>query len=138
MGEYTVHLVGESQYQKDIALLREGQVVRLEHEPTNKYDKRAIKAVDAEGCTLGYIERDHWVTRAMLKDKVDVFAVVQTLMGGTKGKRMIGVVLTVWTAADAELQRETYRRDRTASPGGCFSMLAMLLVAAEMGSRFAT
>lgn len=102
MGVYSVHLVGESHYQPNIKPLRPGDPVLLKPDPENKFDKRAVRATDALDRTLGYIERDSWLTRAMLDDGTAVAAQVEEIIGGEPGKPSLGVVLTVATAVDAE------------------------------------
>jgi HIRAN domain len=100
MGRYTAHLVGESNYQDAIELLSEGDSIELLHEPENQYDDRAIKAVDEDGSTVGYLERDSWVGRVLIDEGKDVVARVHEIIGGGPG-RMLGVVLEILTAKEA-------------------------------------
>jgi hypothetical protein len=123
MGEYTVHLVGESNYQDAIDGLWEGQTIRLVPEPKNKYDKRAIKVTNLIGETVGYIERDSWVTSAILDQKVDAFARVKHIIGGGRGQ-MKGVVINLWTADDAEAAR---RLPPVRPKIGCGSLVGMVI-----------
>ena len=102
MGKYTVHLVGESNYQDVIRRASPGDSVRLLPEPQNPYDRRAIRASDVTGATIGYIERDSWLTRAMLDDGTAVLASVMEIIGGEADKPSLGVVLEVLTAKDAQ------------------------------------
>lgn len=125
MGEYTVHLVGESKYQDAIGFIWEGQTIELVPEPTNRFDKRAIKAVSRLGATVGYIERDSWVTGLILDQRADVFARVKHITGGGPGQQK-GVVLNLWTAANAEAARaQPDPRPRA----GCIGMAAMIVMA---------
>lgn len=125
MGEYTVHLVGESKYQRAIGGLWEGQTIELVHEPKNRFDKRAIKAVNLAGETVGYIERDSWVTSAILDQQVDAHARVKHIIGGGRGQ-MKGVVIILWTAADAEAAR---RLPPVWPKVGCGSLTGLAVVA---------
>lgn len=102
MGKYTVHLVGESSYQEAIRRASPGDLVRLLPEPQNPHDPRAIRASDVTGATIGYIERDSWLTRVMLDEGTAVLARVLEVIGGEANKPSLGVVLEVLTAKDAE------------------------------------
>lgn len=101
MGRYNAHLVGESNYQNTVAKLTVGTPIKLTPEPENQYDPRAIKAVTRSGETVGYVERDSWLTRAMLDEGTTVASRVQEIIGGEPGKPSLGVVLEVLTADDA-------------------------------------
>ncbi len=101
MGRYTVHLVGEANYQAAIASLSAGDPVTIQPEPDNPHDPRALRCTDLTGATIGYIERDSWLTRAMIDQNTPVAASVEQIIGGVKGKPSRGVVLTVLTGADA-------------------------------------
>jgi hypothetical protein len=134
MGTYSVHLVGESKFQDAIDLLVEGERVSLVHEPDNRYDKAAVKAVDSEGSTIGYIERDNWLQRVIVDERKEVYAEVEEIIGGEKGKPMKGVILMVATAKDAEALRnespEQRRARIKASYGaGCMAILAITAIA---------
>lgn len=102
MGKYTVHLVGESNYQRAVAGLTAGQPVKLVPEPGNPHDPRAIKCVTRDNVTIGYVERDSWLTRVMIDEGTLVASRVLEIIGGGPGQTMRGVVLDVRTAADAE------------------------------------
>ena len=100
MGRYTVHLVGESHYQHVIDGLQPGSPIKLVADPENPNDPRAVKATHG-GETIGYIERDSWLIRAMHDDRTPVASRVQEIIGGGPGE-MKGVVLDVRTGVDAE------------------------------------
>lgn len=133
MGRYSVNLVGESNYRDAIDILVVGERVTLLHDAGNKYDKRAVKAVDSEGSTIGYIERDSWLQRVVVDERKEVYAEVEAITGGTKGKKSKGVVLLVATAEDAqELSQIAAKRPSRLASGqgtGC----AILLCAAAIG-----
>lgn len=134
MGTYSVHLVGESKFQDTIDLLVEGERVSLVHEPDNRYDKSAVKAIDSEGSTIGYVERDNWLQRVIVDERKEVYAEVEEIIGGEKGKPNKGVILMVATAKDAEaLRNESPDQRRTrikASYGtGCLVILAIAGIA---------
>lgn len=121
MGQYRLGLVGESKYQDSIEFITEGEPVTLEHEPGNRHDKRAVRAVSRLGGTIGYAPRDSWVQRALIDEKADLFARVDSINGS---KRKRGVVLMVWTGADAAIERARPVKRR----GGCLGVVAGLLV----------
>jgi hypothetical protein len=100
VGRYTVHLVGETHYQHVIRNLQPGTPVKLVADPENRHDPRAVKAAHA-GETIGYVERDSWLIRAMYDDRTAVASRVQEIIGGGPGE-MKGVVLEVRTGTDAE------------------------------------
>lgn len=102
MGRYSVHLVGEANYQAPIAKLSPGDPVSILPEPSNPYDPRALRCADVTGETIGYIERDSWLTRVILDDRTAVSATIEKIIGGTADKPSRGVVLAVLTAADAQ------------------------------------
>lgn len=102
MGRYSVHLVGEANYQGPIANLSPGDPVSILPEPSNPYDPRALRCADVTGATIGYIERDSWLTRVIVDDRTAVSATVEQIIGGTPDKPSRGVVLAVLTAADAQ------------------------------------
>lgn len=102
MGRYTVHLVGEANYQAAIANLSTGDPVTIQPEPDNPHDPRALRCADMTGATIGHIERDSWLTRAMIDQKTPVAASIEQIIGGVKDKPSRGVVLTVLTGADAK------------------------------------
>lgn len=102
MGRYTVHLVGESNFQAAIRGISAGTPVKLTPEPENPHDPRAIKAVVRGTDTIGYVERDSWLARAMLDDGTKVASRVHEIIGGKADKPSLGVVLEVLTAEDAE------------------------------------
>ena len=52
------------------------------------------------GATVGYVERESWLTRAILDDRTAVSAAVQEIIGGEPGKPSRGVVLEVLTGND--------------------------------------
>ena len=60
-----------------------------------------MRVADITGATLGYLERDGWLTRAIIDQGTAVAASIEAITGGTKGKPSRGVVLSVRTAADA-------------------------------------
>lgn len=102
MGVYSVHLVGESHYQEACAAAKFRDVVVLVPEPDNRHDPRAVRALDARGCVLGYVPRDHWLQRVVADEGRSVEARVAEILGGEPDAPMLGVVLHVRTGADAE------------------------------------
>lgn len=102
MGEYSVNLVGESNYQDAILALSAGDPVKLEHEPTNRFDPNAVRAADLGGRTIGYLERGSWLSDRIISGKTAIYSEVEIVTGGEKGKPSRGVVLLVYTAKDAK------------------------------------
>lgn len=101
MGRYNINLVGESHYQPVVAALRPGDPVRLEHEPDNPHDRRAVRAVDRHGRTIGYVARDTFVQRLMIDEGWEMPAQVAWTKGGDGVRESVGVVIEVVTAGDA-------------------------------------
>lgn len=126
MGEYRLGLVGESNYQQAVRAIRPGQPVNLEHEPDNKFDKLAIRAVTTAG-TIGYVARDSWLQSVLIEGGQDVFATVLEVTGGGRGQQR-GVVLTVWTGKDAEIAR----RSKATPKAGCVVLAAALMLSAVL------
>jgi len=78
---------GRQEYLKQ---LKTGDVLVLECEPTNSFDKNAIKVLTEKGVHLGYIPKD---TAAKLNQDVlanSVVCEVAELTGGTAEKSNIG------------------------------------------------
>jgi hypothetical protein len=136
MGRYTVHLVGEANYQAAIANLSAGDPVTIEHEPDNPHDPRALRCADVTGATIGYIERDSWLARAMIDQKTAIRAGVKAIIGGEKGKPTRGVVLTVLTGADAKPGSRPPASQRSPAPKkqseGCLKV-AVIVMAVFVG-----
>ena len=93
MKTYSVNIVGESHYQRAIKRIREGDRAEIWHEADNEYDHEAL-AVRCRGRLIGYLPRDSFLKRVMLKDKAPVSAIVQYVTGEGRGK-MRGVVIRV-------------------------------------------
>lgn len=146
MGCYSLHLVGESNYQGAVGQLRVGDPVKLTPEPGNRFDPRAIAAVSRRVGLIGYVERDSWITRAMLDEATPVASRVAEIIGGEPGKPMLGVVLEVLTAADATaaLVKGAGAAETAAVPskrrgkagcwtwigGGLFGVVALIIIGA--------
>src|SRR6185437_6322884 len=56
--EYTINLKGVSHYQSAIRRVLDNEDARLVPEPTNRYDRNAIKVCRVNGDLLGYIPAD--------------------------------------------------------------------------------
>lgn len=93
MSEYPVGIVGESHYQNAIRRCSNGDEVAIMHEPTNRYDARALRVSRLDGQTIGYIPKDSWVHRAVLDERKVAFAVIKSVATGSSGN--LGVVLSV-------------------------------------------
>lgn len=124
MGFYSVHLVGESHYQRAVAGLYVGEPVLLEHEPDNRHDKYAVRASTVMGDVIGYIERDHFVQRVVAREGKVVSARVEKIIGGERGKKSLGVILEVRTGSDLEDQASEIAE--AAKRGGCAALLAVI------------
>jgi hypothetical protein len=90
--EYSLGLVGESNYQDAIRRCREGEPVALVREPGNPYDAEAIAALGARGETIGYVPRDCWLREPLAEGK-GCSATIRSI--GTGGRGLRGVVLAV-------------------------------------------
>lgn len=95
---YPIGLAGESNYQSAIAKLRHGDPVQLMFEPDNPFDEGAIAAVDRHGNTIGYLPRDSWARRALVKERKGCTAKVISLRKSNGGHR--GVVIEVVLEGD--------------------------------------
>lgn len=102
VGVYSVHIVGESHYQREIEGIGEGDPVRVEHEPENPHDEFAVRVSRPDGRVIGYIGRDTFVQRIVAEEGGEVSARVERIMGGTKDKPHEGVVLEVRTGKDRQ------------------------------------
>ncbi len=89
---YSIGLVGERNYQAQIAAVGEGEAVVLLHEPDNPYDERAIAAT-CHGDTIGYVPRDSWLTAALLDEEKGYSATIKRLQHGSEA--ITGVTLEV-------------------------------------------
>lgn len=98
---YRVGIVGEANYQRAIAGLREGEVVLLRPEPDNPHDPRAVAVTDGDGATIGYLPREHWLKAALLDEGKAVQATVAALNPDGEGRIATGVVIEVVLGAAA-------------------------------------
>ena len=101
MGKCRVPLVGESHYQENTRNLKVGQPVHLGSQHSNSFDPSAVRYAGYHGATIGYLAREDWSYRAF-NEGTKVSACVAEIIGGTRSKPTRGVVLEVFTAADAE------------------------------------
>lgn len=102
MGEYTIHLAGESFCQPACSRARPGDAVSFTPEPRNRYDSMAVRVDGADGKPLGYIPRDHWFQRIPHTNETDFAGRVRRVMGGGGPQPNYGIVLIVWTAGDVD------------------------------------
>lgn len=104
-GEYEIHIVGESHYQKHLKLVlktygrgeADPLIAFIVTEPKNPYDKNAC-AVYIAGDKVGHLSREDAAeyVRQMRRNKMPAetrFQVAARLIGGEKGKPNIGVML---------------------------------------------
>lgn len=98
---YPVAIVGEKNYQRAIAALREGDAVKLFHEPDNPYDENAV-AVTARGKTIGYLARGNWLRDALVFENKHCTA---SILGLSKGELYTGVTLDVVLEGEPVEQR---------------------------------
>ena len=62
---YPVNIVGESFHQAAIRRCAEGDTVTLYREAGNPHDDRAIVVKTADGASIGYLPREHWLQRVV-------------------------------------------------------------------------
>ena len=86
---------GKSRQQIIKDLVYPGMSLRLEAEPTNPYDPKAVVIYAADD-QLGYLPRGyHTDTFNALKEGRQITATVEEITGGTSDKRNRGVVITL-------------------------------------------
>lgn len=100
MGLYKIQLVDETSYQHVIERLEAGFPVKLLADPENPQDPRAVKAM-YKGETIGYVEQDSWLIRAMHDDRTPVASRIDQIIADGPGD-VRSVVLDVRTGVDAE------------------------------------
>lgn len=105
MSVYRVGLRGESHYQAEIKKCFEGQLVRLVHEPTNKFDKRAIVALVNGDTIIGYAPKDSFVQRAVIDEGWVAIGHIESIMGGTRDAPMRGIVAQIELCTTEEASR---------------------------------
>lgn len=89
---FPVAIVGESNFQRDIADCTEGGLVRIFHESDNPYDDRALVVKNHKGRPIGYLPRDSFVHRALLDEGQDFEAGIRAIVS-KKGSS--GVVIEI-------------------------------------------
>lgn len=107
MGAYPIGIVGESFHnddgssrQTEIARCRPGEPVKLEREPTNKYDANCVKVISTRGVQIGNISRDDaWICERLDKGG---FVDARILSIGLSKHAKAAVVLCVRTIEDDE------------------------------------
>lgn len=130
MGQYSVNLVGESYRQPAIQTLRVGDRIDLVHDQGNPHDDCAVKAITVDGLQIGFVPRDSFIQRLVAVEGKKLYAEIQAVTGGVKGKRHKGVVLLVATSKDAtalfnESPEARTRRLGASAKSGCLSALAI-------------
>ena len=100
MGRYKLQLVGDEHFQHLIERLEVGAPVKLLADPDNPKDPRAVKAMH-KGETVGYVERDSWLIRAMHDDRTQVASRIDQIIAGEPAGLKV-IVLDVRTGEDAE------------------------------------
>lgn len=106
---YPAAIVGESHYQTTIKRLREGERVYLVKEADNPFDASAIAVVDCAEDTIGYLPKDSWARRMLIKEKKGCIARVKSITG-TK-KQLRGVVLEIAEHPGPGIDTRIYRQD---------------------------
>lgn len=102
---YSLGVVGESNYQREIAKCSAGERVFICHEPDNPYDSRALKVETSDGDTIGYVPKSSWLRDAIHEQGRGVTATIASIADGGKG--LAGVVLSV-TLSDDEVSHRSY------------------------------
>lgn len=115
---YNLGVVGESNYQRQIAQCRVGERMYVCHEPSNPYDDMALRVDTEEGQTVGYVPKNSWLRDAIHEQGRGVTATIASITGEGKGHR--GVVLSV-TLSDDDVPVRDYGKEGTA--GSWFSRL---------------
>lgn len=90
---YSVGLVGERFYQKNVKRAQAGEPVKLFLEPDNPHDPRAIAVADRKGRTLGYVPADNWLQRVIHDEGGGCTAIVKEVVG--QGRPEKGIVILV-------------------------------------------
>ncbi len=101
MGSYKINLVDASHYQHVIDGLEPGAPIKLLADPENLNDPRSVKAT-YKGETIGYVEQDSWLIRAMHDDRTPVASRIDQITGREAGQTL-RIVLEVRTGVDAEM-----------------------------------
>jgi hypothetical protein len=85
--------------QEIIRHCRRGEVLRLIHDPTNRYSPFAIKVLRQTGQQIGHIP-EQWAEQVceLMQDGCDVSAQITNVTGGTYGKEYRGVNVAVFFA----------------------------------------
>lgn len=102
-------IVGESQYQDAIEDLYVSARVELVRELDNPFDADAIVVLSEKGRTIGYLPRDSWLRRALIRENKGCVAKVRELTG--KGKKYTGVVLDVALVAGQPIAARQYKAE---------------------------
>lgn len=92
-----VAVVGESHYQdalKRMFATSARVTVIIEGEPTNPYDKKAVRVANESGETLGYIAKGHYTELKALA-RIRARTCSADLRGGTPDRPSIGIVLDI-------------------------------------------
>jgi len=109
---FLVGVKGECQINKDgrsrqelIKQLHVGDQVKLIPDPTNPYDRWAVRVLTVDGQQIGWLQSDARDAAPLLKGE-PVAATVHAIRGGTEDKTFLGVVLELtkgdpdWTRFD--------------------------------------
>lgn len=92
-----VAVVGESHYQDVLRRMFASSArvtVIIEGEPTNQYDKKAVRVANESGETLGYLAKGHYTELKALA-RLRARTCSADLRGGTPDRPSIGIVLDI-------------------------------------------
>ena len=75
-----------------------GDLLLLEREPTNEFDKNAVKVVWSRGIHIGYIPKSTAITVSeLIKDGHKMYAKINELTGGVDGKEAKGINIKLFS-----------------------------------------
>jgi len=91
---FSLNIVGESHYQKEVRRCSPGELVTFIREPENPRDEMAVRIASARGQTIGYLSSDRarWIAGDMDKGTT-VSSHVDRITG--EGRESRGIVLRV-------------------------------------------
>ena len=105
---------GEASYQRNIRrVAAPGKLVALVDEPTNPYDKNAVR-VDVDGLTIGYVPREH---AKEAKDN-EWKAIIAAVNSGSKATGIVLGIIETYRDKPQTVTREKPQRRRAKKAAG--------------------
>lgn len=109
-------IVGVSNYTDAVVDLKVGDELAIEHEPTNKYDPNAMKVMDVDNRTIGYLPKEV-AQRVIEKDSARLFLANVNTVTEYEGVVVGGYITFETEAGYIEYERPSIKKEQEHNMG---------------------